>query len=289
MRVTEGRLLDLAERSVSRARAKVAEAGEAVSTGVKVQRASQDPAGWAQGVRAELRHTISEGRGRGVAAARERLDETDNALGQIGESLDDVVELAVQMANGTMSADERTMGAIEVRALRDHMMAMGNSRGASGEFLLGGTETESAPFIAGVYGGDASVRQIPSSEGGTLPGTVPGSVLGASEGTDVFAALDALASALDANDQTAVRSSLDTLRTAVAQVSRARATVGARMKALEGADAARQAFEGHLAEEQARAVGADPAQAISNLTSAANGLEVARALAEQLVSFSRLR
>jgi flagellar hook-associated protein 3 FlgL len=257
---------------------------------MKVQRASEDPAAWATGARAEMRNTMSEGRGRGVAAARERLDETDNALGQIGGALEDVVELATQMANGTMTAAERSIGAIEVRALRDHMLAMGNSRGASGEFLLGGAVTDTQPFTGtGTYGGDGSVRQIPSSEGGTLAGSVPGTVLDGSTGVDVFAALDALATALDSNDQVAVQASLDTFRSAVGQVAKARSTVGARMKALEGADTAREAFEGHLAEQQTRAVGADPAEAISALTAAANGLEVARSLAEQLATFSKMR
>jgi flagellar hook-associated protein 3 FlgL len=288
MRVTEGRMVDLAQVAVSRARTRAAEAGEVATTGVAVAKASENPGAWAQGARAAMRNEVSEGRGRGVAAARERLAETESSLETIGDVLGDVRELAVQMANGGLNASDRAGGAIAVRAMREQILAAANKRGGDGEFVLAGAQGDAAPFsAAGVYSGDGTVRQVHSSETGQLAGSINGTVLGASEGVDIFASLDTLATALENNDVPGIQASLETFRTAINQVSRARTSLGAQVKALEGADVARTAFEQHLAEEQNRVQGADPAEAYSNLQHAASALEAARAVAEKLVAMSQ--
>src|SRR5207244_3550100 len=102
----------------------------------------------------------------------------------------------------------------------------------------------------------------------------------AAAGVDVFAALDALSTALGANDLVTTRASVDSMASANTQVARARADVGVRIQALDDADDARRSFETALARTHQDAVEADPIAAATSLVRSRSALDDARALAE---------
>jgi flagellar hook-associated protein 3 FlgL len=290
MRVTESRLMDLAGAGVSRARSQAARAAEELSSGERVTRSSDDPVAWAEGMRASARHAQSDGRGLAIARARERLVESDAALGGIGDALARARELAVQLGNDHFSAAERAGAADEMRALRAQILAHASARGSDGEYLFAGGAGGTAPFdpTTGAYLGDAARRSVEVGEGGQLAvATVSGEVLTTAAGVDVLPVLDTLIAALDGNDAAGVRASLTDLVTATEQVAAARTDVGARMATLDRADEARQDFELRLAESHEHAVGADPVDAASRFADAQSALAAARAAAEALIQMAR--
>jgi flagellar hook-associated protein 3 FlgL len=291
MRITEGRMMDLAVAATTRAQAKVAADAATMSSGIRVARPSDDPAAWVDGERAAARRTVSEERGTSIARAGERLDATDGALATIGSVLARARELAVQGANDTYGADERVALALEVRELRAAALAAANSRGSDGEYLLAGSLGTTAPFDpAGIYMGDASSRSVESSESGTQVVTIPGSVLtAASGGVDIFAVLDGLDAAFTANDGPAIRAQLDGLDAGVRQVSAARSDGGALSAALGLADEARGTLELNLTSVISRAVEADAFAAAGQLSRSAQALEAARIVAANVIELVRPR
>lgn len=288
MRVTETRMIELAGDAVSQARDRAAAAGEVMSGGLRVTLPSDGPGAWADGIRAEIRSRLADHRGSAVARARDGLIAADRSLEVVGGALSSASELALQMANGTLSADERKSGAIAIRALREQAIAAANGRGVDGEHLFAGSLGDAPPFSpGGVYAGDLVVRQIETFDGLSQTVTLSGAVLTAASGVDVFKVLDDLATALDANDVAGVKTAIGGLNLAIGQVARTRSEVGTRISALDGAEESRRALVVHLAEIHARAVEADPVAAASALASAKVGLEGARAVAEQIIAMTR--
>ena len=288
MRVTESRLIVIATDGVAKARERAADAGDAMSSGMRVSRPSQDGAAWAEGQRAAAVTQISQGRGSAMSRMKERLDETDRALGSIGDILGRATELAVGLANGTYDAAARADAAVEVRTLRGAAIAAANTRALDGEYILAGDRGAAAPFdAAGAYVGDAGERTIEIGEGQSAALGVPGTTLTAASGVDVFGVLDTLATALEANDQVGVRAQLGDLQTSVAQVARARVALGTRTNALTRADDARTEFEQSLAERRSSAVEVDAVAAASDLSRASAALESARASATELIRLAR--
>ncbi len=287
MRVTETRMIETASEQTSRQRSRVQEASDALQTGVRVDRPSDGVTDWAEGMRAEVRHTMSERRGNAVARANERLGETDRALSGIGEGLSRVRELTVQAANDTYTAAQRSGIAQEVQALRAHMLGLANTQGPDGEFLLAGTAGNAAPFGAnGVYVGNGTRRQIEASEGHIGTFAVTGQALTTATGVDVFTTLDNVIASLNGNDGDAIRANLNDLSTAVDQVANARTELGSQSAALDVVDSARRDFEVELARMQERAIGIDPVDAATDFARASAALDSARAVAERIVAIA---
>ncbi len=288
MRVTESRMTQLASEAISKQREKMAEAGDELSTGVRVNRPSQDLSSWADGARARARAAMSDARGEAIGKSRDRLSETDRALDGVGGVLARARELATQLANGTYSAQERSDAVAELRDLRAAALAFANTQGPDGEYVLAGSASMTAPFNpGGAYLGDTTRREIEAGEGERIVANVPGSVLTAASGADVFATLDALQTALGANDLVGIRASLTPLSTTISQVASARSDVGERMSGLDAANDARQSFELELVRQHDRAVMADPVAAASELAQAQQAFEASRTVAEQIIAMFR--
>jgi flagellar hook-associated protein 3 FlgL len=289
MRVTESHLLEQATRAVGQARDRAARATETMTSGRRVDRPSQDPAGWAQGARAAARQLGSAERGFTLSHASNALAQSEDALGTIGQNLTRASEIAIQAANGALTQEDRLSLLPLLTGLREANLAAANRPGADGEYLFAGSRGDLQPFDpSGNYVGDDLARSIESAEGARLVSTLPGSTLtAAGGGVDVLRSIDALITAVSTGDIPGIQAANGTLKSAVAQVAGARAQIGARMGALDSAEEARTAFEVRLADTITKAVEADPVAAASELARSAGALESARAVAQEIVGLVR--
>lgn len=283
MRITANRMLDLAGQASSRAQADVGDLAAQVSSGLRVARPSDDPVAWAHARRLELRKTVSEGRGDGVALGRDQLQETDRALGSIGGVLAQAKELAVQAATANYNATDRAAMSQVITGMFQAARAAANTKTTSGEYLLAGMKSGAEPFDAtGAYQGDSATRALESGEGPIDDATVPGSVLTAANGVDVLPALSRFAAALAANDLLGIQKSIDELSAAHGQVSRARTGVGSLVTVLDEADQARASLEDTLQGRIAGLTEIDVVTAAGELAQRSRALEAAQAVNSKL-------
>jgi flagellar hook-associated protein 3 FlgL len=286
VRITESRMMELAASQVADARDKAAQAQQALSSGVRVGQPSDDPAAWADGQRAAIRQTMSQGRGQAISMAVSSLQQTDSMLSQASSSLTQLGALGTQGANGTLDAISRQGIAIQVRSLKEVAIDALNQQGPDGSYLLSGSKGNVAAFSpAGVYQGDGTARNLPVAEAGSAPGAVTGQDLTtANGGVDVLGVFDTLATALDANDVPGIQAALGTIQQAIGQLSTLHTQVGSRLTALQSADDARQSFELNLTNQHAAAVEADPVAAASDLTRASTVLQSSQAAAQHIIA-----
>ncbi|MCC7381336.1 MAG: hypothetical protein IT384_05875 [Deltaproteobacteria bacterium] len=288
MRVTEGRLLELASRAMREQQSRVGEASAQLSSGARVRVASEDPAAWAEATRARAEAVLRRGESSALGRASDRLGESEAVLASVSESLSRALELSVQLGNDTYSPADRARAAEEVRGLSQALMTLVNSKDGLGEPLFAGAAIDGPAFDAsGAYVGDADPRAIATMDGQLVSTALTGDRL--ASGVNPFAILDQLATALASNDGAAVRSLVGDLQGTVGQAADAQATVGEYRARIQGALDAQGALLTQIDQRTARLVGADPIAAASDLAKAAGGVEAARAAAETILSAFRSR
>jgi len=277
---------------------RVAEVQRQLTTGKRVNNPGDDPVGvgLALGIRNDLESVRAWSQN--IADSSSWLSATDSALGNQMEILQRAHELAVQGANGSLSADARGMIATEVRALRDQVAEAGNAS-LGGRYLFGGTRTDTAPFDPAVPGPVAPVntgllnREV--GQGQVMSVNVTADrVLGPGGGTpDVFQTLTELADSLDASDLNAVgRTALTRLDAHMDNINSLRGEVAAKVNRLE-LTGSRFAIDDIARQDQlAEIEDTDMAQAIMDLRTRENVLRAslsvgARVIQPSLVDFLR--
>lgn len=143
--------------------------------------AAPDQAAAIQRLKGEVQRQESHMRTLDVAMRRYTAEET--ALSASNDILIRMKELGLQAANGTMGPDDRKSISVEMRALRDQLLSLGNTRDDSGNYLFSGTRVNTPAFAedangAVVYQGDQTQTRIPAG--------VERSVQFTRAGTDVF-------------------------------------------------------------------------------------------------------
>lgn len=149
-----------------------------LSTGRRINNPSDDPAGAArlQGLeRAVAQQEVFQNN---ITRARQRLQLSEQSLGDTGSLIQRVRELTVQASNDTLAADQRAMIASEIRQRLEQLVNIANSQDGSGEFLFAGTRSTDQPFlrVGGQvsYQGDSRPREITVAEGATLTESLTG-------------------------------------------------------------------------------------------------------------------
>ena len=290
MRITETRMLQMMSGRTMDTQSSIAKAGSQVSTGIAVNQPSDDPVRWAEGMRTKLSMDRRDMHESTVERARDNLNRTDAALGEVFDRLSDVRQLAMLGGNESYSTAGRTTAALEVNQLLDSMIAAANAQSASGEFLLAGSNSSVQPFdAAGNYQGNGVIRGIEAGDDVSKRANVPGSVLTAAGGTDVFSLVVQVRDALAADDPTAVRGFMEQLNGALEQVAYARSEAGVASSSLEQSVDTLSDLEVNLANSLEKSVGADPIEAATWLASLGNQLEASRIVSERIVSMMSLQ
>jgi flagellar hook-associated protein 3 FlgL len=140
-----------------------------------------DQAAAIQRLKGEVQRQDSHMRTLDVAMRRYTAEET--ALSASNDILTRMKELGLQAANDTLAPDDRKGVAVELKALRNQLLSLGNTRDDSGNYLFSGTRVNTPAFAENasgevVYQGDQTQTRIPAGEERTVQFT--------RAGTDVF-------------------------------------------------------------------------------------------------------
>lgn len=251
MRITNNITTQNALRTMQRGQREVAAATSRVYSGLRFERASEDPTAAAQVMRTggSLRALVQYRRNIDAATARASMEE--GVLDQLDSVLARARELGVSQATGTANAETRRVAKAEVDQLLRFAVSLGNTKSGDA-YLFGGTQGTVAPF--GIDEADpASLDFTTTSPTGELRIEISsGQLLSTShDGTQVFgtategplAALRDLSRALGANDQDAIGAATGTLKTVSGELQTLVGDVGARMNQLQVTGANLNALE----------------------------------------------
>lgn len=142
LRATEAGIETLQKRQVQ-----LAESQERLTSGKRVDKASDDPAAAARAERAlagEMRATTSQ---RAVDASRTAMSLSETAMGDAVELLQQARETMVASGNATYSDEQRRNLSEKLRAIRDQLMSVANRTDGAGTYLFGGQGATTQPFV----------------------------------------------------------------------------------------------------------------------------------------------
>jgi flagellar hook-associated protein 3 FlgL len=168
----------------------LANAQEQLTSGKRVNRASDDPAAAARAERALAAEARSTANQRAVDASDNAMTLSESALGDAGELLQQIREKLVQAGNTGLADADRKSIAGEISEMRKQLFAIANRTDGSGTYLFGGQSADQPPFIDATGGvqftGQAGAQQAASGE--QLPLTVDGDAawMSAMSGNGVF-------------------------------------------------------------------------------------------------------
>ena len=149
---------------------------EQLTTGKRVNRASDDPAAAARSERALASERRSVADQRAVDASDNAMTLTESALGDAGGLLQQAREALVAAGNATYTDAERAGVANQLADLRQQLFAVANRTDGSGTYLFGGQGSTQAPF-SDVPGGvqfQGTAGNVQAASGDALPLTVDG-------------------------------------------------------------------------------------------------------------------
>ena len=144
------RQLSVSESMIQRSRrllrGDIASVQEDLSSGLKINRPSEDPVGFEQARRLERFNKELDQYERSINTAKNWNNVTQASLDQLGELFTDAYEDAVQAANDTYSDDERSAIAERLRGIRDSVVDELNTK-VDDEFIFAGNNSLQKPFI----------------------------------------------------------------------------------------------------------------------------------------------
>ncbi len=268
MRVTSQMIMDSTLRSIEQNQERIETLQSQLTSGSRISKPSDDPIGAARALNLEDSIAQSQQFQRNIDQAKSWLDTTDSTLDAVTQSVQRLRELAVQAANDTLSATERTAIQSEVTQLQQHVLDLSHSKYGA-YYLFSGTAssapgyTSAAPSPAGYQGNSAQVlREI-------APGTSMAVNADATATFDpVFGAMQTLQAGLTAGSTSTIKTSISQLDNALDAVSISRSQIGAKVNRLDFLQTRQSSVEVNLTGLLSQTKDVDMAQAMTSFSMA---------------------
>jgi flagellar hook-associated protein 3 FlgL len=284
MRIADSTRYDTVKQGMQSAELQQFRASREASSGLRVGAPSDDPVAAAQALRTSGAADRVDGYRATIRTVHGDAELAESSLASATDLIGRAKEIALQGASGNLNASERGDLATEVDQLRQSMLSLANQKGSEG-YLFSGSKTDTAPFDAtGTFVADDADRRV--EIGPNLVATVSTSgsqAFTAAGGTDIFATLSSLQTALTNNDVAGVQASVNSLDTGSRQLIAARVDAGLKVARLDTSDTAHQDTQTALASQLQNLVGTDPTTAYSRFVQAGQAVDQAISVAKRML------
>jgi flagellar hook-associated protein 3 FlgL len=286
MRITDGMKYTNLLRDINRARERVQNAQEVVSSGKKVNRPSDDPAAESDILRLNSSLSQNEQFTRTASFAQGKLQATDVAL----DTLENLVESAVSLAQRASSDPKPNSSATDLLGIRDQVMSNANTS-YEGRFIFGGSMTMQAPYTQSgttiTYNGDSQTMPVQIGTGQTVSTQIPGNEIYTGP-LNVFDIMQNLATAIQNGDSQGMKDGITALQQFTDVIAVTRSKIGSYMNLVSNVQnnlsTEKLSNEADLSNKQ----DADMAAAITELTTSQNGLQATLATGANISQLSLL-
>ncbi len=275
---------------------RLAEVQLQLGTGKKINNASDAPdkASTLQRLRTVMsQHESYKGN---LDKLTERLQNQDTALQNVSSMLGRLRELAIQYANGTLSADQRRIASIEVRGIRDQIHSLANIKDSNGLGLFGGSKVATQAFREdGVYQGDQTSTDVPVGDARVVSNRKTGTDVfvpvirnaGSTEtSVGFFKVIDDLAEGLGTNRLEDVQRGIGEITQIHQGISLAQADVGSDLNVVESQSSALDEQLLRLKGLESDLQDVDYAEAVTRMQKEMLGLQAAQSSFAQLSKMS---
>ncbi|MEZ5316946.1 MAG: flagellin [Vicinamibacterales bacterium] len=223
--------------AINQAADRLSNAERQLSSGRRVNAASEDPRGVQQAIGAHGSLARVDAYTATGNSASARLAAADSALASFVDKLTSALSTAHGARGSSATATTRAAAATEIRALRDGLASDLNVS-FDGTYLFSGSRTTDPAWVNSgsgwTYQGDASPVQVEVDRGRLVSVSFDGQAI--AQGTDpedVFTVLDNLAASIEAGDDAAVTTGIDALERAFDRAAVTQGRLGAAERTVE--------------------------------------------------------
>ena len=262
------------------AQARLQRTQEQLATGKQLLNPSDDPIATSHimTIRSELSRI--ETLQKNANHAYSELSLAESTVAGVQDALQRARELAVRGNNDALGATEKAMIASEIEGLRTQIMALANTKSASGEYLFAGFSSDQAAYqeADGIvsYQGDDNAREVNLSASTTIKTRLSGTEVFGDDAGGVFSSLTAVAASLRANDRASFEAAFDALDASMTTVSEARSSLGVRLNQVSEQQSINESFNLQLTKTLSGLEDLDYAKAISEMNLQMLALEAAQ-------------
>lgn len=248
-----------------------------LSTGRKLNKPSDDPVGISFSMRYRTELAANDQYQSNTSAATSWMSFSDTILGQAGDVMHKLREMAVNASNGTNPQAALDAMKEQAKQLYEQIVDIGNSQ-FNGKYVFNGETTDVKPYTmenAMNEGTDSGIIQFEIGAGVKIPVNLLGTrVFGnpddATETDNVFKITQDFITALGDGDFTAINQAITNFDSRMNKMLDARSDVGAKMNRIELADDRLKDISLNVETLQSKTEDADMAAVISNLKVAEN-------------------
>lgn len=263
---------------------------EQMSSGKRINNLSDDPAAVAQLILNEGQTSDVNQYLANVTTVQNSMQVADSTLNSVVTALSQAISLGIQGSNGTLNASDQQSIATQVSGIEDQVLGLANTTYA-GNYLFAGTAVTTQPFTEDssspssvTYNGNGSTNSVQIGDGEYVPTNLSGSQVFTPSGSDVFAALQGLVTALQSGGN--VESATTQLQQVFSRVNTQRTFYGATLSRLQTAQNYLTQEQLGLSSAQDNIEGADMASVISNYTQTETALDASYQAAGQISQMS---
>lgn len=154
MRIATAQTFNAGIDQLQQRQRELARTQQQLTSGKRVERASDDPSAAARAERALASEVRGQASQRALETSRHAMTLTESALGDASELMQQAREALVAAGNGSYSDAERAGAADRLAALRQQLLAVANRGNGDGGFLFAGQGGNQPPFVD-TFGGVA--------------------------------------------------------------------------------------------------------------------------------------
>lgn len=164
MRISTNTLFETGTAQLSTLQSNMARTQQQIATNRKNLTAADDPIAAARALEVTQSKSVNDQFAVNRTNARNGLSEVELALNGTTRLLQDVQEMAVKSANGTLSPADRELLAVELSGRLDELFGLANTADGAGGYLFAGYKSATVPFArtdtGATYQGDQGERQL---------------------------------------------------------------------------------------------------------------------------------
>ncbi len=152
MRIATAQTFDAGIDQLQERQRELARTQQQLTSGKRVERASDDPSAAARAERALASEVRGQASQRALETSRHAMTLTEGALGDASELMQQAREALVAAGNGSYSDAERAGAADRLAALRQQLLAVANRGDGDGGYLFAGQGGNQPPFVDALGG-----------------------------------------------------------------------------------------------------------------------------------------
>lgn len=179
MRISTTQFYEVTTQNYQRSYASVAKTSQEISSGVKLNTASDDPVGAARVLQLTQQNSMLTQYKSNISVINTNISNSETVLSSIVSAIQNAKDLVIKAGNGSYTDADRTSTAAELKEVQKEILGLMNSQDSNGQYIFSGTRSSEPPYSMNsdgtyTYNGDQTTIDLAVGDGLKMPSNVTG-------------------------------------------------------------------------------------------------------------------